>query len=59
MKICLPPAPAPALRCPEPHEVCPGGLVQDTPSQEAVEEAARQANAHDFITGFPDGYETE
>jgi subfamily B ATP-binding cassette protein MsbA len=23
-----------------------------------VEEAARAANAHDFITGFPDGYET-
>ena len=23
-----------------------------------VEAAARVANAHDFITGFPDGYET-
>jgi ABC-type multidrug transport system fused ATPase/permease subunit len=26
--------------------------------QEAVEEAARQANAHDFISAFPEGYET-
>jgi ABC-type multidrug transport system fused ATPase/permease subunit len=26
--------------------------------QEAVEEAARQANAHDFIGSFPEGYET-
>lgn len=25
---------------------------------DAVEEAARQANAHDFITAFPEGYET-
>lgn len=24
----------------------------------AIEEAARQANAHDFIMGFPEGYET-
>jgi hypothetical protein len=28
------------------------------PLQEAVEEAARQANAHDFISAFPEGYET-
>jgi ATP-binding cassette subfamily B protein len=27
-------------------------------SQAEVEEAARKANAHDFITGFPDGYQT-
>jgi ABC-type multidrug transport system fused ATPase/permease subunit len=26
--------------------------------QEQVEEAARQANAHEFITAFPDGYGT-
>lgn len=26
--------------------------------QEQVEEAARQANAHEFITAFPDGYNT-
>lgn len=26
--------------------------------QEQIEEAARQANAHDFITAFPDGYNT-
>ena len=28
-------------------------------SDSAVEEAAHAANAHDFIAGFPDGYETE
>jgi len=28
-------------------------------SSAAVEESARAANAHDFITGFPDGYDTE
>jgi subfamily B ATP-binding cassette protein MsbA len=28
-------------------------------SDSAVEEAARAANAHDFIAGFPDGYDTE
>jgi ABC transporter fused permease/ATP-binding protein len=27
-------------------------------SAEAVEEAARRANAHEFILGFPEGYET-
>jgi ATP-binding cassette subfamily B protein len=27
-------------------------------SREEVEEAARKANAHDFIAAFPDGYET-
>uniref|UniRef100_A0A383VR86 ABC transporter domain-containing protein n=1 Tax=Tetradesmus obliquus TaxID=3088 RepID=A0A383VR86_TETOB len=30
----------------------------DAPTQEAVEEAARQANAHDFISAFPEGYQT-
>lgn len=30
----------------------------DDVSQEAVEAAARQANAHDFITEFADGYDT-
>lgn len=29
-----------------------------TPTREAVEAAARAANAHDFILSFPDGYET-
>jgi len=32
--------------------------LSDAPGQEEVEEAARQANAHAFITSFPDGYET-
>jgi ATP-binding cassette subfamily B protein len=27
--------------------------------QQAIEEAARAAQAHDFITGFPEGYDTE
>jgi len=27
-------------------------------SQDEIEEAARQANAHDFIAAFPDGYKT-
>ncbi len=27
-------------------------------SQAEIEEAARQANAHDFIAGFPEGYQT-
>jgi ATP-binding cassette subfamily B protein len=29
------------------------------PSQEAIELAAREAQAHDFITSFSDGYDTE
>eukprot|EP00798_Chlamydomonas_sp_ICE-L_P013716 gene13716-19611_t len=29
------------------------------PTQEDVEEAAKQANAHSFITTFPDGYDTD
>ena len=32
--------------------------IPDAP-QEAVEDAARLANAHDFITNLPDGYQTE
>lgn len=28
-------------------------------SREEIEQAARVANAHDFVTAFPDGYETE
>jgi ATP-binding cassette subfamily B (MDR/TAP) protein 1 len=28
-------------------------------TQEQIEEAARLANAHDFITAFPEGYETQ
>jgi ATP-binding cassette subfamily B (MDR/TAP) protein 1 len=28
-------------------------------TQEEIEEAAKQANAHDFIMGFPNGYDTE
>jgi len=28
-------------------------------TQEEIEEAARQANAHNFIMGFPNGYDTE
>ena len=28
-------------------------------TREEVEEAARRANAHDFIMSFPDGYETQ
>lgn len=27
-------------------------------SDQAIEEAAQRANAHDFITGFPEGYDT-
>lgn len=32
--------------------------VHGSVMQEAVEEAARQANAHDFISAFPEGYQT-
>lgn len=28
-------------------------------TQEDIESAAKQANAHDFIVAFPDGYETQ
>jgi len=28
-------------------------------TQEAIEQAAKEAQAHDFIMSFPDGYETE
>jgi ATP-binding cassette subfamily B (MDR/TAP) protein 1 len=28
-------------------------------TQEDIEEAAKQANAHNFIMGFPNGYDTE
>lgn len=28
-------------------------------SQEEIEAAAKLANAHDFISAFPDGYETQ
>ncbi|CAN0496686.1 unnamed protein product, partial [Scytosiphon promiscuus] len=31
---------------------------RDAGSQQ-VEEAARKANAHEFVTAFPDGYDTE
>ncbi|EGZ06253.1 multidrug resistance protein ABC superfamily [Phytophthora sojae] len=34
------------------------GLAEQ-PSQQEIEEAAKMANAHDFITQFPDGYETQ
>lgn len=32
---------------------CPGA------TQEQIEEAARKANAHDFIVSFPQGYDTK
>jgi ABC-type multidrug transport system fused ATPase/permease subunit len=32
--------------------------VPDSTKEQAIE-AAKQANAHDFISSFPDGYETE
>lgn len=38
------------------HVGCP--CVHHSAVQEQIEEAARQANAHDFISAFPDGYET-
>ncbi|KAG6577949.1 multidrug resistance protein ABC superfamily [Phytophthora cinnamomi] len=34
------------------------GLAEQ-PSQQEIEEAAKMANAHDFITQFPDGYNTQ
>uniref|UniRef100_H3G523 Multidrug resistance protein ABC superfamily n=1 Tax=Phytophthora ramorum TaxID=164328 RepID=H3G523_PHYRM len=34
------------------------GLAEQ-PSQQEIEEAAKMANAHDFITQFPDGYATQ
>ncbi|KUF91774.1 hypothetical protein AM588_10010239 [Phytophthora nicotianae] len=34
------------------------GLAEQ-PSQQQIEEAAKMANAHDFITQFPDGYDTQ
>ncbi|GIL89047.1 hypothetical protein Vretimale_16209 [Volvox reticuliferus] len=37
----------------EPEDGCTAA-----PSEEEVVEAAKQANAHDFITSFPEGYET-
>jgi len=36
--------------------VCCGVLC--SPSDTEVEEAARAANAHEFITGLPEGYDT-
>ncbi|KAL3661150.1 hypothetical protein V7S43_013759 [Phytophthora oleae] len=33
--------------------------LTEKPSQYEIEEAARMANAHDFISKFPDGYDTE
>jgi ATP-binding cassette subfamily B protein len=42
-----------------------GGTIADNigygrpgSSQQEIEEAARKANAHDFIVGFPEGYQT-
>ncbi|RLN97641.1 hypothetical protein BBJ28_00004167 [Nothophytophthora sp. Chile5] len=33
--------------------------LQEKPSQEEIEAAAKMANAHDHITQFPDGYDTQ
>ena len=33
-------------------------MASRTPHQEEIEAAARAAQAHDFITSFPDGYQT-
>ncbi len=35
-----------------------GAPDDDPPTQAQIEAAARDAYAHDFITGFPDGYDT-
>ena len=35
-----------------------GGSPGDVPSADDVEQAARLANAHSFIIGWPQGYET-
>lgn len=35
------------------------GYGEDDPSRERIEQAARAANAHGFITDLPDGYDTE
>ncbi|KAK9738838.1 hypothetical protein K7432_018422, partial [Basidiobolus ranarum] len=34
------------------------GLVEGVPSQDDIEQAARDANIHDFIVGLPQGYDT-
>ena len=33
-------------------------LIKSVPASK-VETAAKEANAHDFIMGFPDGYQTQ
>eukprot|EP00644_Phytophthora_capsici_P003078 jgi/Phyca11/102840/e_gw1.7.158.1 len=33
--------------------------LEEKPSQYEIEEAAKMANAHDFISKFPDGYDTQ
>lgn len=35
------------------------GMPEAEATQADIEEAAKEANAHDFIMSFPDGYETE
>lgn len=34
------------------------GVTDREVTQEDIEKAARQANAHDFIAGWPEGYDT-